>query len=246
VSLSGKLLAAERALSRGQSLTNGRVPSSRPIHPGLSGLGNARVVVLGGLAELIAGAISMGAFERCSCRRLLGPNKRRGLTSKPSVLQASEDSLLRRLSSTSAFRSFPDLHRSLGLALRTPLLTSRLPSSPPLSFHYLRKQTHARVLRSCHGEMEREVHAVLGSVGVEESLSRVVAESLLRVEAEQAEAGDWEDDAHEAKWWKFGRDKKTEDGLKWSKDIGVTGFLMKFGEGLGASSAHALLARLSR
>lgn len=88
--------------------------------------------------------------------------------------------------------------------------------------------------------MEREVHAVLGAVGVEESLSRVVAESLLRVEAEQAEAGDWEDDSSDSKWWKFGRDKKAVDGLKWSKDIGVTGFLMKFGEGLGASACTPL------
>lgn len=83
------------------------------------------------------------------------------------------------------------------------------------------------------------MHAVLGAVGVEESLSRVVAESLLRVEAEQAEAGDWEDEqsAGSAKWWKFGLGKKGEEGesLKWSKDIGVTGFLMKFGEGLGES-----------
>jgi hypothetical protein len=124
---------------------------------------------------------------------------------------------------------------SLQLLTCPPVLSSSL--SCPSSFHYLRKQTHARVLRSCHGEMEREVHAVLGSVGLEESLSRVVAESLLRVEAEQAEAGDWEDDPKKSnQWWKLGLGKKEEGGLKWSKDIGVTGFLMKFGEGLGECS----------
>ncbi|KAL7412421.1 VIT family-domain-containing protein [Mrakia frigida] len=145
---------------------------------GLSGLGNSRIVVLGGLAELIAGAISMG-------------------------------------------------------------IGGFLASQAELDhFHYLRKQTHARVLRSCNGEMEREVHGVLGAVGVEEPLSRLVAESLLKVEADQAEACDW-DDAQEgtSKWWKmgFGGGKKEEEGaggVRWSKDVGVTGFLMKFGEGL--------------
>jgi len=92
--------------------------------------------------------------------------------------------------------------------------------------------------------MEREVHAVLGSVGVEEPLSRLVAESLLKVEADQAEACDWdesrEDAAGKGKWWKMGfggkkTGEETEEGggTRWSKDVGVTGFLMKFGEGLG-------------
>ncbi|CDZ97751.1 Uncharacterized membrane protein [Phaffia rhodozyma] len=144
---------------------------------GLSGLGDARLVVLGGLAELIAGAISMG-------------------------------------------------------------IGGFLASQAELDhFHYLRKQTHARVLRSCGGEMEREVHGVLGSVGVDESISRVVAQSLLQVESEHAEAGDWDENTSGSKaaWWKFGLGKSDpEEGstLKWSKDIGVTGFLMRFGEGL--------------
>ena len=40
---------------------------------GLAGLGNSKVVVLGGVAELIAGAISMGcgAFRECLVTTLL-------------------------------------------------------------------------------------------------------------------------------------------------------------------------------
>jgi VIT1/CCC1 family predicted Fe2+/Mn2+ transporter len=34
---------------------------------GLAGLGNSRVVVLGGVAELVAGAISMGCGAFCEC-----------------------------------------------------------------------------------------------------------------------------------------------------------------------------------
>lgn len=96
--------------------------------------------------------------------------------------------------------------------------------------------------------MEREVHAILGSVGLEEPISRLVAENLLRVESEQATAADWDDDvltrgsSGSGSWWKLGLGKKAseEEGtggesLKWSKDVGVTGFLLKFGEGLGGS-----------
>jgi VIT1/CCC1 family predicted Fe2+/Mn2+ transporter len=71
-------------------------------------------------------------------------------------------------------------------------------------FHYLRKQTHARVLRSCDGEMEREVHAILGPLGVKEALSRLVAEDL--VEAGESEKND--------------------------PNVGLTAFLLKFGEGM--------------
>lgn len=84
-----------------------------------------------------------------------------------------------------------------------------------------------------------------GSVGLEEPLSRLVANSLLKVEADHATASDWDDaNIHPSSksWWKLGFGKKEgangeeEGGLRWSKDIGVTGFLMRFGEGLGKSS----------
>lgn len=84
-------------------------------------------------------------------------------------------------------------------------------------FHYLRKQTHARVLRSCDGEMEREVHAILGPLGVKETLSRLVAEDLREVE----------DDACLAIESAEANGSKQED-----PNVGLTAFLLKFGEGM--------------
>jgi hypothetical protein len=49
-------------------------------------------------------------------------------------------------------------------------------------YHYLRRQTYARVARSCSGEMEREVHSILGPIGVKEGLSRLIANDLRTVE----------------------------------------------------------------
>ncbi|KAG8982296.1 hypothetical protein FRB90_006888, partial [Tulasnella sp. 427] len=91
---------------------------------GLSGIGSSRIVVLGGLAELIAGAISMGVGGFLAS-------------------QSERD-----------------------------------------HFRYLRQQTRERVQRSCDGEMEREVHGVLGPLGVDEKLSMAIAENLRKVEDE--------------------------------------------------------------
>jgi VIT1/CCC1 family predicted Fe2+/Mn2+ transporter len=127
---------------------------------GLSSLGESKLVVLGGIAELIAGAISMG------------------------------------IGGFLASQAERDHHR------------------------YLRRTTYARVQRSCDGEVEREVHGVLGPVGVDQNVSRQVALSLLEVESAAAERSEGPSDA--------------EHGLKWSRTVGVTEFLLKFGEGIGA------------
>ncbi|KAH9955436.1 VIT family-domain-containing protein [Russula dissimulans] len=124
---------------------------------GLSSLGESRLVVLGGIAELIAGAISMGIGGFLAS-------------------QAERD-----------------------------------------HYRYLRRTTKARVQRSCDGEVEREVHAILGPVGVEQNVSRQVALHLLEVES----GGERSDGAPDA-----------ERGLKWSQSVGVTEFLLKLGEGL--------------
>lgn len=125
---------------------------------GLSSLGNSTLVVTGGLAELCAGAISMG-------------------------------------------------------------LGGFLASQAELDhFHYLRKQTHARVLRSCDGEMEREVHDILGPLGIKEALSRLVAEDLLEMEDEACVAVEGPADE--------------ERGEKSDPNVGLTAFLLKFGEGM--------------
>jgi len=134
---------------------------------GLSSLGESRLVVLGGVAELIAGAISMGIGGFLAS-------------------QAERD-----------------------------------------HYYYLRNQTAARVLRSCAGEMEREVHAVLGPVGVDEKLSTQVAQCLRKLEVDARGSGEWSPGGSTT------RLPDTEEGsLKWSDDVGLTPFLLKFGEQL--------------
>ncbi|KAF9515020.1 hypothetical protein BS47DRAFT_1381693 [Hydnum rufescens UP504] len=153
---------------------------------GLSSIGNSRIVVVGGLAELIAGAISMGIGGF--------------LASK-----AERD-----------------------------------------HFYYTRKHTRDRVLRSCLGEIQREVHAVLGPVGVDEKISRQVADSLLALEDERARAtaatAEETNAVQRRSWlapglWSFGKNQAKrvsddEGGLRWSEDVGLTAFLLKFGEGM--------------
>lgn len=131
---------------------------------GLSSLGESRLVVLGGIAELIAGAISMGIGGFLAS-------------------QAERD-----------------------------------------HYRYLQKQTALRVKRSCAGEMEREVAEVLGPVGVDDKACRAVAQCLREVEVN--EHGDGSLPSSSA--------SDTENpGLKWSKDVGLTAFLLRFGQGLG-------------
>jgi len=128
---------------------------------GLSSLGDSKLVILGGIAELIAGAISMGIGGFLAS-------------------QAERD-----------------------------------------YYRYQRKSTAARVKRSCDGEIQREVAQVLGPVGVDENICSSVAKCLLDLELESEGHGS------------DSRPSSIEDGgLKWSKDVGVTAFLIKFGEGL--------------
>ena len=142
---------------------------------GLSSLGESKLVILGGIAELIAGAISMGIGGFLAS-------------------QAERD-----------------------------------------HYRYLRKVTAARVLRSCDGEMEREVHAVLGPVGIDEKLSRQVASCLRDVEITGG------DGAHHSRASSNPRASTASDltlaaeeggALRWARDVGLTAFLLKFGEGL--------------
>ncbi|KAG1737560.1 VIT family-domain-containing protein [Suillus paluster] len=128
---------------------------------GLSGLGTTRTVVVGGLAELIAGAISMGIGGFLAS-------------------QAERD-----------------------------------------HYRFMRRHTYSRVMRSCVGEMEREVHAVLSPVGVDESTSQAVTNCLRRVEEESGFEGSRPTPADE---------EKPPRGMK--HEAGLTPFLLKFGEGM--------------
>ncbi|RPD61604.1 DUF125-domain-containing protein [Lentinus tigrinus ALCF2SS1-7] len=138
---------------------------------GLSSLGESKLVILGGIAELIAGAISMGIGGFLAS-------------------QAERD-----------------------------------------HYRYQHKVTAARVLRSCDGEMEREVHAVLGPVGVDEKVSRQVAANLRDVEfSSQGEGPSRPTRASTASDATLTMEEGPQ--LRWAKDVGLTAFLLKFGEGL--------------
>ncbi|KAJ7032367.1 VIT family-domain-containing protein [Mycena alexandri] len=85
-------------------------------------------------------------------------------------------------------------------------------------YRFLRGATSARVLRSCDSEMEREVAEVLGPVGVDAATCRAVARSLRDVEIHAPTTA--------------GRLDLESHGLRWSKEVGLTPFLLKFGAGL--------------
>ena len=88
-------------------------------------------------------------------------------------------------------------------------------------FRFLKRHTSTRVLRSCVGEMEREVYAVLGPVGVDERTSQAVTKCLMDVECDTSRVN-------------RGSEDEEQQQLRWKNDVGLTPFLLKFGEGLGA------------
>ncbi|KAF8635682.1 hypothetical protein AX15_000308 [Amanita polypyramis BW_CC] len=89
-------------------------------------------------------------------------------------------------------------------------------------YRYLRKQTALRVARSCDGEIEREVAEILEPVGVDNKTSLAVARSLRDAElhGDATENGySVSNDVENAK-------------LRWSHQVGLTAFLLKFGHNL--------------
>ena len=81
--------------------------------------------------------------------------------------------------------------------------------------------------------MEREVTEILGPVGLDDKTCRSVAESLREIEEETR------GDVHRI----VGHPIRDEEapGLRWSKDVGLTAFLLKFGQGLGTFMPFRLL-----
>jgi len=90
-------------------------------------------------------------------------------------------------------------------------------------YRYLRHHTAQRVHRSCSGEMEREVLEVLGPVGVDHKTCSAVARCLRDVEVDGQGNGYLSGGA--------GRDAENIS-LRWSREVGLTAFLLKFGQGL--------------
>lgn len=131
---------------------------------GLSSLGKSQLVVMGGIAELIAGAISMGIGGFLAS-------------------QAERD-----------------------------------------HYRFLRHQKSSRILRTCAREMEKEVFAILGPVGVDEHAARAVAKCLWNIERNAT------DIANIGTTTPIGDEEKQITGKR--KDVGLTSFLLKFGQGL--------------
>ncbi|KDR77360.1 hypothetical protein GALMADRAFT_120583 [Galerina marginata CBS 339.88] len=90
-------------------------------------------------------------------------------------------------------------------------------------YRYQRHQTAQRVHHSCAGEMEREVSEVLGPVGVDDKTCHAVAKCLREVEGDDMDSA----------YFNGGAVADPENAkLRWSKEIGLTAFLLKFGQGL--------------
>jgi hypothetical protein len=102
--------------------------------------------------------------------------------------------------------------------------------------------------------MEREVHAILGPLGVKEGLSRLIANDLREVEDAELEeqskrSGGASSQSSKRSWWKWG---KKEGGIKLTEEeeggsqaadpgeMGLTPFLLKFGEGMGEFSFRSI------
>ncbi|KDR76604.1 hypothetical protein GALMADRAFT_267633 [Galerina marginata CBS 339.88] len=90
-------------------------------------------------------------------------------------------------------------------------------------YRYLRHKTAERVHNSCAGEMEREVSEVLGPVGVDNNTSHAVAKRLLEVEDDGTGSAGLADRRADLE-----SSKKTQS----AKEVGLTTFLLKFGQGL--------------
>jgi hypothetical protein len=90
--------------------------------------------------------------------------------------------------------------------------------------------------------MEREVHSILGPIGVKEGLSRLIANDLRTVEEESLENASKMKSGSSGSWWKIwkktGGIRLEEEGGTPENDgeMGLTAFLLKFGEGMGAYS----------
>jgi hypothetical protein len=108
--------------------------------------------------------------------------------------------------------------------------------------------------------MEREVHSILGPLGINEALSRLVADDLRQVEEDV-----WGDRAGDARgtegvirlgpdqpspkggkkgwFWNKKASEEEDGGQGPSEDMGLTAFLLKFGEGMGAPNVSRVWGR---
>jgi vacuolar iron transporter family protein len=84
---------------------------------------------------------------------------------------------------------------------------------------YLKAQTSVRIRQSCIEEIDHEIEDILVPMGIPGDLSKSVAEALRRKELP----------AHQR------RHKDEEEGssnLRWSEEVGLAPFLLRFGKGI--------------
>ncbi|KAL4061945.1 VIT family-domain-containing protein [Scleroderma yunnanense] len=93
-------------------------------------------------------------------------------------------------------------------------------------YRFLRRQTSSRILSTCVREMEKEVFSVLGPVGVDERTAREVAKCLRDVEHQGTDIARTGTRTRTD----IGDEEKQQTGQR--KDVGLTPFLLKFGQGL--------------
>ncbi|KAG2105798.1 VIT family-domain-containing protein [Suillus discolor] len=86
--------------------------------------------------------------------------------------------------------------------------------------HYMRRHISARMQRSCVRQMEREVCAVLVPVGVDEQTCQAVTRCLRDAEFDPEVSANGSSSDEEAQL------------LRWKDQVGLTPFLLKFGEGM--------------
>lgn len=97
------------------------------------------------------------------------------------------------------------------------------------SYRFMEAQTSLRVAQSCAGEVEREVHDILGPIGVPMELSRQVA-NVLHKEEMKHHSEEVATDTSTAVSTNI--EQGRSEGLKFSSTVGITPFLLHFGEGL--------------
>jgi hypothetical protein len=90
--------------------------------------------------------------------------------------------------------------------------------------------------------MEREVHDILGPLGVKESRSRLITENLREVEEDLRRGSSSSVEARTTLRQRLnklnrlkvcGRGAEEEGAQQESNDMGLAAFLLKFGEGMG-------------
>ncbi|ORY80749.1 membrane fraction protein [Leucosporidium creatinivorum] len=95
-------------------------------------------------------------------------------------------------------------------------------------YRFMKKQTRERVQRSCAGEMEREVSAILSPLGVDDTISRRALNAIARRPKFSGMGGGRDEERTSLLRGAILESANGED----DDEKGLTAFLLKFGEGM--------------